>query len=218
MRPARSRDDGAPRLSAQPPATSLAGSCVEIDVAVAPTTEARSLAGSETGFLVMHLKDSGRGCVSFRTMQRAGSTGHDTRDSGVTRLRGGDSHPQTRLRVIAFGVVSPAARSQPRAIAMRPHLLVVGGNDSSAVKAAGLDIDVTLFQLRRLLTQKQIDAVKRVSVFDFQQLDETIAMATAVHSVQPLHATVSFWSMRYCRLRRWRRRSAFQPTPRLLSG
>jgi len=76
---------------------------------------------------------------------------------------------------------------------MRPHLLVVGGNDSSAVKAAELGVDVTLFQLRRLLTQNQLDAARRTFVFDFEQLDETIAWATAVHRVQPFDATVSFW-------------------------
>ncbi len=76
---------------------------------------------------------------------------------------------------------------------MRRHLLVVGGNDSSAVTAAQLDVDVTLFQLRRLVTQNQINAARRTFVFDFEQLDETIALASAVHAVQPFHATVSFW-------------------------
>jgi biotin carboxylase len=76
---------------------------------------------------------------------------------------------------------------------MRRHLLIVGGNDSSAVQAAQLDVDVTLFQLSHLLTQNQINAAKRAFVFDFERLDETMALASAVHALQPFHASVSFW-------------------------
>src|SRR6266850_1698135 len=76
---------------------------------------------------------------------------------------------------------------------MRKHLLVVGGNDSSAVKAAELDVDVSLFQLRRLLTPAQIASVTRVFVFDFEHLDATLSLARALHAHYPLDAAVSFW-------------------------
>jgi hypothetical protein len=36
-----------------------------------PTAETPLLDGSDGGFLIAHLKDSGRGCVSFRSLQRA---------------------------------------------------------------------------------------------------------------------------------------------------
>jgi glycine hydroxymethyltransferase len=76
---------------------------------------------------------------------------------------------------------------------MRKHILVVGGNDSSAVKAAQLDADVSLFQLPRLLTQAQIAAARRVFVFDFEQQQETNAFARTLHETQHLQAVVSFW-------------------------
>src|SRR5688572_7377075 len=76
---------------------------------------------------------------------------------------------------------------------MRKHLLVVGGNDSSAVRAAELDVDVTLFQLRRLLTPAQVGAATRLFVFDFEELEASLALARALHAVFPVDAVVSFW-------------------------
>jgi glycine/serine hydroxymethyltransferase/biotin carboxylase len=76
---------------------------------------------------------------------------------------------------------------------MRKHILIVGGNDSSAVKAANLDAEVTLFQLRRLVTQNQLAAAARVLLFDIERHDEALRLARAVHASQPLHAVASFW-------------------------
>jgi len=75
------------------------------------------------------------------------------------------------------------------------HLLVVGDQDSSAVKAASLGVDVTLFQLPRLGSPKQIAAACRTLVFDFEALDESLAFAHAVHARQPFDAVISFWEL-----------------------
>jgi biotin carboxylase len=76
---------------------------------------------------------------------------------------------------------------------MRPHLLLIGGNDSSALHATPLDADVTLFQRREQLTDGQVAAARRVVVFDYERLDETVALAKAIHAVHPFQAAVSFW-------------------------
>ncbi len=76
---------------------------------------------------------------------------------------------------------------------MNKHILVIGGNDSSAVKAARTGVDVTLFQLRRLLTNEQMDAAARLFIFDFEDIPAALQLARAVHAIQPLDAVVSFW-------------------------
>src|SRR6185503_15707589 len=69
--PREAWDDGAPRLSARPPAAIRAGSSMEICLEWTPTADTPPLDGSDNGFLIVHLKDSGLGCVSFRGIQRA---------------------------------------------------------------------------------------------------------------------------------------------------
>jgi biotin carboxylase len=76
---------------------------------------------------------------------------------------------------------------------MRPHLLLIGGNDSSLLHATPLDADVTLFQRRELLTGAQVAAARRVVVFDYERLDETLVHANAIHALHPFQAAVSFW-------------------------
>ncbi len=44
---------------------------MDISLEWVPTAAVSPLDGSGVGFLVVHLKDSGRGVVSFRSMQRA---------------------------------------------------------------------------------------------------------------------------------------------------
>jgi biotin carboxylase len=78
---------------------------------------------------------------------------------------------------------------------MKKHLLLLGGRDSSAVKAASFDIDITLFQQPHLMTTNQLNVAKRLFAFDFTNSQEALALAQAIHAYHPFDAVVSFWEL-----------------------
>ena len=74
---------------------------------------------------------------------------------------------------------------------MAKHLLVIGAQDSSVMKAA-LDAQVTLFQVPRLVSGKQIASAGRACVFDIESPREAVLLARAIHEHQPFDAVASF--------------------------
>ena len=74
---------------------------------------------------------------------------------------------------------------------MTKHLLVIGAQDSSVMKAA-LDAQVTLFQVPRLVSGKQIASAGRACVFDIESPREAVLLARAIHEHQPFDAVASF--------------------------
>ena len=74
---------------------------------------------------------------------------------------------------------------------MAKHLLVIGAQDSSVMKAA-LDAQVTLFQVPRLVSGKQIASAARACVFDIESPREAVLLARAIHEHQPFDAVASF--------------------------
>lgn len=75
----------------------------------------------------------------------------------------------------------------------RPHVLVVGGNDSALLEAASLGIDFTLFQLPERVTDTQIGACGRTFLFDFTDEAAAVELGRVVHRLDPVTAVVSFW-------------------------
>lgn len=76
-----------------------------------------------------------------------------------------------------------------------PHILIVGGRDSSISKASELGLEITLFQLDRIISPYQRRHAHRLEVFDFQNHEEALSRARKIHAVHPFDAVASFWEL-----------------------
>jgi biotin carboxylase len=75
----------------------------------------------------------------------------------------------------------------------RPHILVLGGRDSSVVPLEPLGVDVTLFQFPDKVTTAQIGAARRSFLFDADNGEAVTHFARALHERQRVDAAVSFF-------------------------
>lgn len=72
------------------------------------------------------------------------------------------------------------------------HVLMIGGYDTQMEVLAALDAEVTLFQKNTMVSALQGKTVRRLYAFDYEDAEETVAVARALHARHPLHAVVSF--------------------------
>lgn len=77
--------------------------------------------------------------------------------------------------------------------AVRPHLLLVGGKDSSFRSITDLDIDVTLIQERDNLTALQIERAHQLVLLDAVDDDLAVEVARDLHRVRPFDGVLSFF-------------------------
>jgi biotin carboxylase len=73
-----------------------------------------------------------------------------------------------------------------------PHLLLVGGKDSSFGPISELGIDITLIQVSGHLTPLQISRAKRLLLVDSLDLELFRTLARAVHQTHPFDGALSF--------------------------
>ena len=72
------------------------------------------------------------------------------------------------------------------------HILLIGGYDTNLETATELGIAVTLFQKKPLVTPMQSTLPRRLFAFDYEDIEQAVALARVVHEHDAFDGVVSF--------------------------
>ncbi|MDC0677420.1 MULTISPECIES: ATP-grasp domain-containing protein [Sorangium] len=72
------------------------------------------------------------------------------------------------------------------------HVLLVGGHEDTVGRITSTGVKLTVFQSRAMATPQQVESATRLFVFNYEDLNETLQLARAVHAVEPVSAALSF--------------------------